>query len=91
MISSSAYRAFERPWVLGGACILIGYISAWIHGARRYEEPGFRRFLHRWQMNQLLSRLTGRKPKPVGRKMNSGFHPLSASKRASMAARRAEK
>ena len=56
----AVYRTLERPWVLGGLCILLGYLEAAIRRQRRYEEPGFRSFLHHWQMTELSQRLMGR-------------------------------
>ncbi len=65
LLGIAAYRTFERPWLLGGLCILIGYLRAWASGIERYEEPGFRKFLHRWQINEIQRRLIG-KPRRHG-------------------------
>lgn len=56
----SAYRALERPWLLGGLCILGGYFGAWLSRHPRYEGPEFRRFLRRWQLRELGRRLLRR-------------------------------
>jgi hypothetical protein len=58
-VGIACYRMAERPWVLGGVCILWGYGKAWATGHQRYEEPGFRSHLHRWQMAELGDRLAG--------------------------------
>ncbi len=47
------YRMFERPWLLGGLCILAGYFAAWLGRAKRYNDPEFRRHLRRWQLARL--------------------------------------
>ncbi|MDX2036738.1 MAG: glycosyltransferase family A protein [Isosphaeraceae bacterium] len=60
LLGISGYRMFERPWVLGGLCILGGYVDSWLHRRRQYDEPGFREHLHRWQLAELRRRLTGR-------------------------------
>lgn len=52
-LAIAAYRMFERPWIIGGLCILFGYLSAWLKGLRRYEDPEFRRYLRRWQLAKL--------------------------------------
>lgn len=52
-LAIAAYRMFERPWIIGGLCILLGYFSAWLKGLRRYEDPEFRRHLRQWQLAKL--------------------------------------
>ena len=49
----TAYRVFERPFILGGVCILIGYVSSWMRGAERYDDLEFRKHLHQWQLARL--------------------------------------
>lgn len=49
----AAYRIAERPWVLGGLNILLGYLHAAWNGVPRYDDPEFRRHLHRWQFAEL--------------------------------------
>lgn len=61
LLGIAAYRMAERPWVLGGLCILWGYAAAWATGHRRYGDEAFRRHLHRWQMNELFGRFFRRK------------------------------
>jgi len=66
MLGISIYRMFERPWVAGGACLLGGYIGAAIRRAPRYEAPGFRTHLRRWQIAELRRRIFGRdRPRPI--------------------------
>jgi len=47
------YRFFEKPYILGGVCIMLGYINAMINGMERYEDPEFRKSLHAWQFERL--------------------------------------
>ncbi len=49
----AAYRMFERPFVIGGLCILAGYLWGFIRRIRRYDDPEFRKYLHRWQLARL--------------------------------------
>jgi glycosyltransferase involved in cell wall biosynthesis len=53
----AAYRLFERPYVVGGVCILAGFVGAWLCRAARYEDALFRRHLRNWQIARLLGRL----------------------------------
>jgi glycosyltransferase involved in cell wall biosynthesis len=53
ILGIAAYRMAERPWVLGGLNILFGYIGAGLRRAPRYDDPEFRRHLHRWQLKKL--------------------------------------
>lgn len=54
MLATAVYRIPEKPYVLGGLYILLGWIRSWIKGLPRYEEPGFRSFLHRYQRRALV-------------------------------------
>ncbi|MBF0119519.1 MAG: glycosyltransferase [Desulfobacterales bacterium] len=47
------YRMFERPYILGGLLIILGYLKGWHKKSKRYEYPGFRKSLHAWQMERL--------------------------------------
>jgi len=53
ILAVSAYRLFERPYIIGGILILSGYISAAFKGLKRYGDKDFRRSLHAWQMERL--------------------------------------
>ena len=62
LLGIAAYRTFERPRGVGGLCILAGYVGQWLRRADRYDAPGFRRHLRRWQMQELrtcLKQLVG--------------------------------
>ncbi len=67
MLGITSYRMLERPWVLGGLCILGGYLKAWVTGHHRYDDPAFRRHLRTWQMQELKRRLRGQSSPPPRR------------------------
>jgi glycosyltransferase involved in cell wall biosynthesis len=52
-LAISVYRTFERPYGLGGACILGGYLWALVRREPRYPDLEFRRHLQRWQLARL--------------------------------------
>lgn len=54
MAATAIYRIPEKPYVLGGLYILWGWLRSWVKGLPRYEEPGFRKFLRRYQRRALL-------------------------------------
>jgi biofilm PGA synthesis N-glycosyltransferase PgaC len=58
-LAITVYRMFERPWILGGLLIGVGYLSASIRRRPQYEDPAFRRHLRRWQFARLLPRRGG--------------------------------
>ncbi len=59
------YRMFEKPYFLGGLNILIGYVHAALTGAPRYDDPEFRQFVRRWQLQELKARILGRTTQKV--------------------------
>jgi hypothetical protein len=61
----AAYRMFERPWVLGGLCILAGYLDSWFRRRPRYVDGAFLRYSHRWQLLELTERLVARHNAPI--------------------------
>ena len=56
MVGITAYRMLERPWILGGLCILFGYMKAMVKGQNQYGDGEFRRHLHTWQLRKLFAR-----------------------------------
>lgn len=50
------YRMAERPWILGGLNIAIGYFQAMLSRARRYNALGFQTYLRSWQINEIRRR-----------------------------------
>lgn len=59
LLAISTYRMAERPWILGGVCIFIGYVQAVIKGMPRYEDNQFRAHLRKWQARELIGLITG--------------------------------
>ena len=57
LLGITSYRMFERPWILGGLCILAGYIHAAVTRMPRYKNEEFRSFLHKWQLGELKRRI----------------------------------
>lgn len=53
ILASGLFRMKERPYIIGGACIILGYIRAWLAGMERYGDAAFREHLHRWQLKRL--------------------------------------
>ena len=53
VLAIGAYRAAERPFLVGGALIVLGYLKGWLSASKRYDFPGFRRSLHAWQLERL--------------------------------------
>lgn len=53
IIASGVFRMRERPFVIGGALIILGYFNSWLKGARRYDDLRFRKFLRAWQLKKL--------------------------------------
>jgi biofilm PGA synthesis N-glycosyltransferase PgaC len=54
MTASALYRMQRPPLVVGGLAMWWGYLWSVLRGAPRYEDPGFRRFLRRYQRDCLL-------------------------------------
>jgi biofilm PGA synthesis N-glycosyltransferase PgaC len=60
VVASGIFRFHEKPYVLGGLCIIGGYLAAGLRGDRRYDDPEFRRQLQDWQHQRLSGLLRGR-------------------------------
>jgi poly-beta-1,6-N-acetyl-D-glucosamine synthase len=54
LLASAAFRLFHYPYVIGSAAMVYGYFSSLVEKKARYDEPGFREFLRRYQMDCLL-------------------------------------
>jgi cellulose synthase/poly-beta-1,6-N-acetylglucosamine synthase-like glycosyltransferase len=54
VLASGLFRMRERPYVIGGALIVAGYLQAALRREPRYGDPEFRRELRRWQYGRLL-------------------------------------
>lgn len=53
VLASGLFRMREKPYVLGGLLIIIGYLAAALRGDHRYEDSGFRSNLRHWQYSRL--------------------------------------
>ncbi|MFP6639629.1 MAG: glycosyltransferase family A protein [Myxococcota bacterium] len=60
MVASGAFRTMEKPYLIGGMLMVLGYLQAAMQGAPRYEQPGFRKELRRWQRQRLLGVFRGK-------------------------------
>jgi len=54
VLAASIYRMFERPWVIGGLGIAIGYLRAALQGHKRHDEPGYLESLRRYEREALF-------------------------------------
>jgi biofilm PGA synthesis N-glycosyltransferase PgaC len=53
ILAVGTYRLFEKPLVLGGILIVLGYLKGWVTGAKQYQFPGFKKSLNAWQLERL--------------------------------------
>lgn len=60
VLASGMFRTKEKPYVIGGALIVAGYLAAAARGAPRYEDRAFRRNLRSWQYGRLLGLVRGK-------------------------------
>jgi len=63
VVASGVFRMRERPILLGGLLIIVGYLLAAFRGERRYDDLDFRRELRRWQYRRLGALLSGKGPR----------------------------
>ena len=54
MLANAANRLDEKPFVVGSAAMIWGWLRSALRRLPRYEEPGFRAFLRRYQRRALL-------------------------------------
>ena len=54
VLAVSVYRSFERPYVISGLGILLGYLRAALGRAPRYKDAAFRKHLRRFERRALL-------------------------------------
>ncbi len=57
VLASALYHMADRPFILGGVCMLIGYLDAFLSKSARYDNPAFSRYLRRWQLKRLAGSL----------------------------------
>lgn len=53
LLAIGVYRSLERPFLIGGLLIIVGYLKSWLKKEERYSYPGFRESLHAWQLERL--------------------------------------
>ncbi len=86
MFGIAGYRMAERPWVLGGLNILVGYLDAWRRRIPRYNDPEFRRHLHRWQLKKIrMAWLTGPESAPSDKAVNTSSQDMPQVEREPVA------
>ncbi|MBL4697437.1 MAG: glycosyltransferase [Phycisphaerales bacterium] len=54
MIGVMLFRMVERPFVVGGVGIFVGYLNAWRSGMKRYGTPEYIKHLHRYEFDSLV-------------------------------------
>jgi glycosyltransferase involved in cell wall biosynthesis len=54
MAASALFRMTRRPYIIGGAAIMWGYVWSMIHRKERYGDRAFRKFLRRYQREALI-------------------------------------
>jgi glycosyltransferase involved in cell wall biosynthesis len=59
VLASGVFRFHEKPYVVGGLLIIAGYLWAALRGRPRFEEPGFRASLRKWQHERLAQLFRG--------------------------------
>ena len=71
ILAVGVYRMRERPFVIGGILIVLGYLKGWITKTPRYSYSGFRKSLHAWQLERLgMGKRLESIPPPSGRGNN---------------------
>jgi glycosyltransferase involved in cell wall biosynthesis len=63
IVASGALRMREKPYVIGGLLIILGYLAAALRRAPRYADLDFRRELRAWQYSRLRAVVRGRGPR----------------------------
>jgi len=53
LLASAASRLTRPPFALGSLAMVAGYLTAALQRRKRYDFPGFRKELHRWQWARL--------------------------------------
>lgn len=54
IVASAAFRALQKPYLIGGLGILSGYFGSMLKRKPRYPDPDFRRYLARYQRMALM-------------------------------------
>lgn len=53
LLASAFYNMLTNPYVVGGFCLIIGYLQAFLKRSEQYNDKNFRRYLWKWQINKL--------------------------------------
>jgi len=61
LVASGLFRMHEKPYVIGGLLIIVGYLQAALRGDPRYHDTVFRADLRAWQHQRLRGLLRGRR------------------------------
>jgi len=61
VVASGIFRMRERPYVIGGLLMVVGYVAAAVSREPRYEDPVFCSRLRRWQWARIGDVLTRRR------------------------------
>ena len=56
-LASAFFRMREKPFIIGGILIMVGYVKAAIQRVPRYDNLEFRTYLQNWQLSELRKRL----------------------------------
>ncbi|MEM7204034.1 MAG: glycosyltransferase family A protein [Planctomycetota bacterium] len=54
MAASALFRMTRRPWIVGGAAMMAGYLQSMWRRSPRYDDAAFRQYLRRFQRECLL-------------------------------------
>lgn len=87
-LATVAYRMTRPPRVVGGLGMLWGYVRSMLRRERRYDAPGFRRFLRRYQWACLL-RGRAAATRALNARQESVWRPAAAPQRSEPARSRA--
>lgn len=49
LLASAAFRLLHPPVLIGSLAITWGYLKGWLTGKKRYDAPGFRKYLRTYQ------------------------------------------
>jgi biofilm PGA synthesis N-glycosyltransferase PgaC len=58
-LASSIFRMREKPFIIGGVLIMVGFVKAFFQGVPRYDNPEFRAYLQNWQLKKLKEKVWG--------------------------------
>jgi biofilm PGA synthesis N-glycosyltransferase PgaC len=61
-IATGINRMREKPYIIGGLLMIYSYFLSALRGLPRYENPEFRSYLRRWQMQRLKHYFFKKKP-----------------------------